>query len=109
MEQYNQMKYQEQDLFVISSEETEYYDESVTPRVYYRKLKDYYIEDENIVYSDVLYVKTPDGNYIAEDDIVSPANCWYIHKQYKDDDGNTVNEYRLVTSNLYSYAESSLS
>ena len=74
---YNGYEYTEEDCYVITSEETEYYDPTVEPRVYYKKLTDYYRENNYIVYADKYYVKDSDGNYIPQSDLVDPNNCYY--------------------------------
>lgn len=76
-EDYNDYEYTEEDCYVITSEETEYYDPTVEPRVYYKKLTDYYRENNYIVYADEYYVKDSDGNYIPQSDLVDPNNCYY--------------------------------
>ena len=102
IEQSNQMLYTKQDLFVKSLSITEYYDKSLDneDRVYYRKLSE---DNDYTVNNDVLYVKTIDGRFIDEQYIVSPNNCWYIFSTHTDNDGQQINDYRLVTSGLYSY------
>ena len=93
----NEMVYTPEDLYVISNKATEFYDPSVTPRVYYTKLSEYYINNDYITYRDTLYVKDSYGNYIPENELVSPNNCWYY------DYDNS--EYKLVANNLYNYDE----
>ena len=70
-------EYNEEDCYVITNEETEYYDPTVDPRVYYKKLSDYYGENNYIVYANTYYVKDSDGNYIPQSDLVDPNNCYY--------------------------------
>lgn len=83
-EEYNGYVYTEEDCYVITDKETEYYDESVNPRVYYTKLDDYYSENGYIVSSDY-YVKDNDGNMIPSSELIDPNNCYY-----EDDKGNKI-------------------
>lgn len=83
-EDYNGYEYTEEDCFVITSEATEWYDPSADPRVYYKKLKDFYTENNYIIYTDEYYVKDSEGNYIPQSDLVDPNNCYY------NDEGNMV-------------------
>lgn len=94
-ENFNHMMYREEELYVISNTETEYYDPSVTPRVYYRKLDDYYQENNYIIYKDVQYVKDDEGKYIPDTDLLSPTNCYY--KEYGGD-------FRLIVDDFVTYA-----
>lgn len=70
-------EYTEEDCYVISSEETEYYDPTVDPIVYYKKLSEYYGENNYTVYANMYYVKDSDGNYIPQSDLIDPNNCYY--------------------------------
>ena len=70
-------EYNEEDCYIVTSEETEYYDPTVEPRVYYKKLSDYYSENNYTIYGDNYFVKDPDGNYISQSDLVDPNNCYY--------------------------------
>jgi hypothetical protein len=76
---YNGYVYTEEDCYVISSTVTEYYDKTVYPRVYYRKLVDYYSENNYIIYSNNYYVKDGKGNYISQADLINPNNCYYYN------------------------------
>ena len=71
-------KYDEEICYIKSpnNEVTNYYDPVDNPRIYYKKLTDYY-KDTNHVYSSDFYVLDPDGNFIPEKDLVSPNNCYY--------------------------------
>lgn len=73
----NSYEYNEEDCYVITTDVTEYYDPTATPRVYYKKLSDYYRENNYIVYADDYYVKDSDGNYIHQSDLVDPNNCYF--------------------------------
>ena len=70
-------EYNEEDCYVITSEVTAYYDATVNPRVYYKKLSDYYRENNYVVYADDYYVKDSNGNFIHQSDLVDPNNCYY--------------------------------
>ena len=73
----NVYEYTEEECYVITNEETEFYDVTAEPRVYYKKLSDYYKENNHIVYADEYYVKDSNGNYISESELVDPNNCYY--------------------------------
>lgn len=76
-EESEEMIYTEEDLFIISDTATQWYDPSATPTVYYKKLSDFYRENNYVIYKDDMYVKDPNGNYIPERDLLSPTNCYY--------------------------------
>ena len=88
--------YNEEPLYVITNEETEYYDPE-EPDVFYKKIEDFYSENNYTVYRDILYVKDSSGNYIPEENLVSPLNCYCY-------DSNT-NSYKLVIRSFYSYSD----
>lgn len=88
-------KYNEEDCFIKTSEVTEYYDPTVEPRQYYKKLTDYYKENNNTIYKDELFVKNSDGMFISEKYLVKPDNCYYIGED---------NSYYLVLDNLISFS-----
>ena len=94
---YNEMVYNEEDLYVISDTETEYFDPTADPIVYYKKISDYYKDNEYVIYKDELYVKDPIGNYIPESSLVNPENCYYF-----DYDNN---QYVLAKNGFYSFIE----
>ncbi len=91
----NEMVYHEEELYIVTDSETEYFDPSVEPRVYYKKLSDYYTDNDYASYKDILYVKDSYGNFIPEENIVSPTNCWYFDYESQ--------EYKLVKNNQYRY------
>lgn len=70
--------FNEEDCYIITKDITEYYDPSAEPRVYYKKLSDYYSENNWIVYKDEYYVKDPSGNFIPEANLLNPKNCYYM-------------------------------
>jgi hypothetical protein len=86
--------FNEEDCYVITDSVTEYYDASVSPRVYYEKLSDYYSENNWVVYKDECYVKDSAGNYIPESNLLNPNNCYYIA---------TGDKYDLVVNALGEY------
>lgn len=94
-ERANEAIYKEEELYVITDDETEYYDPSVEPRVYYKRIEDFYAETNYTVYKDTLYVLDSNGNYIPENNLVSPINCYYFDYEY--------NDYRLITRAFYNY------
>ena len=73
-------KYDKEICYVRVNKETEYYDPSDNPRIYYEKLTDYYNETQYVIRKDLQYVKDPDGNFIPETDLVNPNNCYYLSK-----------------------------
>lgn len=75
-EKYNGYVYTEEDCYIISETETEYFDPTVDPIVYYQKLSDYYDKNNYIVYNDY-YVKDSSGNYIPQTELLDPNNCYY--------------------------------
>jgi len=70
-------EYNEEVCYIITDKVTEYYDPSVTPRVYYQKLTDYYNENNYIIYEDQYYVKDSEGNYIPQTELLDPNNCYF--------------------------------
>jgi hypothetical protein len=91
----NNYQYTEEDCYIVTDEATEYYDPSVNPIVYYKKLTDYYNENNYDIYSNIYYVKDSDGNYIPQSEIIDPNNCYY------DNDGNM----SLVINSLARYVK----
>lgn len=77
---YDEFVFDEEACYIITDHETEYYDPSVNPRVYYMKLEDYYRENEYVIMSGVYYVKDADGNFIPESSLIHPKNCYYINE-----------------------------
>lgn len=76
-EEYNGYEYLEEDCFVITDEITEYYDVTADPIVYYKKLSDYYLENNYIIYNNDYYVKDINGDYIHQSQLIDPNNCYY--------------------------------
>lgn len=70
-------------LYVVSNSRTSYYDPDANPRVYYKKLSDYYNDNNYIVISNVLYVKLPNGEFEKESNLISPNNCYYLNDKMK--------------------------
>lgn len=73
-----EFEFKEEDCYIITDEVTEYYDPEANPRVYYKKLTDYYSENNWTVYKDICYVKNPSGEYIPEANLLNPNNCYYL-------------------------------
>ena len=92
----NEMVYKEKPLYIRVDTETEYEDPD-RPGVYYRLLSEYYNDDNFLVSTDVLYVKDSYGNYIREEDLLIPANTWFLDEH----DG----QYHLVVDNQFDYVE----
>lgn len=87
--------FNEEECFVICTDrETEYFDPTVNPRVYYMKLSDFYAENESTVIITQYFVKDKDGNFISENELISPLNCYF-----KDKNGN----YELVVNHIAIY------
>ena len=74
---YDGHEYTEEDCYIISETPTEHYDKTVKPRVYYKKLSDFYRENNYIIYANDYYVKDADGNYIHQSNLADPNNCYY--------------------------------
>ena len=84
--------YNEDECYKIASEPTEYFDPAI-PNVYYEKLSEYYKNTDYTLYTDICYVKDADGNYIPEDKLLSPNNCYYYN--------DIKSSYELVIDNLF--------
>lgn len=82
-EEYNGYVYTEEDCYVITSEETNFYDPEANPRVYYKKLSEYYSKNNYIVYRNEYFVKDHFGNYISQFDLIDPNNCYYDYNGSK--------------------------
>ena len=85
----NILEYHIEDCYVVSDEKTEYFDSSVSPIVYYKKV----VLDVYDIYSTERFVKDKDGIFISENDLIDPNNCYY-----KDD-----KSFLLVIDNVYEY------
>lgn len=72
-------EYTEEDCYVIVDFETEYYDATANPIVYYQKLTDYY-DENNYTYYDGYYVKDSEGNYIPYSKLLDPNNCYFSNE-----------------------------
>lgn len=121
--------YNKEIAYIVSEAKTEYFDPD-KPDIFYQKLTDYYNNNDYTILKDQYYVKDPDGNFIKEQDLVSPGNCyiqdteskqyWLAVNQYVEfniytdsldrryvmilQDSNEYNKYQLV-ENTYSYVE----
>ena len=69
--------YDEEECFIKSNKQTEYYDASVYPRVYYMRVSDYYGKNNYIHHQDMQYVKDEFGNFIPESNLINPDNCYF--------------------------------
>lgn len=88
------MEYNEKELYVQVDYETDIQD-PVDPTKYYRRLSDYYAAEGFAISKDTLYVKLPNGEFIAEDYILLPTNCWYYN--------DITNQFELVMDSQYEY------
>lgn len=69
----------EEECFVIANRETEWFDPTVNPRVYYMKLGNYYDENKEIIVTAEYYVKDKDGNFVPESQLIHPTNCYFVY------------------------------
>ena len=87
--------FNEEECYVVTTEETEFYDPDANPRVYYMKLSVFY-NNNSVLFSLHFFVKTKDGRFIPEIDLIHPTNCYY-----KDEHNN----YNLVIYNTIQYTD----
>ena len=88
------LSYNEKPLYVQVDEPTDIQD-PIDPTKYYRLLSEYYANEGFAISKDTLYVKLPNGEYVSENYILLPTNCWY----YNDITG----EFELVMDSQYDY------
>lgn len=86
-------KYDKEICYVRTTDVTSYYDPSDNPRIYYKKLSEYYAETFYILHKDTQYVKDSDGNFIPENQLVDPNNCYY----------NIKDTYLPVIENMFTF------